>query len=86
MGINIGLRAIQVSSRPARRFAKFCLNIDYDLYQRSATVEIVEEYFVLWLPEKVEIQPGSSVALTTRAQVEIRFLLYGLISSDKITR
>ena len=39
---------------------KFCLNIDYERYNRRKEIHIDEEYFVVWLPEKADIRPADN--------------------------
>ena len=37
------------------KLPSFCLNFDYDLYERTNEIHVDKEYFVIWLPEKVAV-------------------------------
>jgi len=39
---------------------KFYLNIDYRLYNNSHELRISDEYFVIWLAEKVQVDGNSA--------------------------
>ena len=38
----------------------FCLNVDYGLYNESRELRTIDEYFVIWLADKVQIYDDSA--------------------------
>jgi hypothetical protein len=38
----------------------FCLNVDYNLYNEKQEIAISEEYFVIWLPDKIQLNVSSA--------------------------
>jgi hypothetical protein len=38
----------------------FCLNVDFELYNQRREIKVNEEYFVIWLPGKAEVNDDST--------------------------